>query len=111
MNGTPENVGNDASPSKDFQEDDFFGDQFSPTAEAEQQAREIEVLRRRHMTAGIREGSSVAQDVHVQQGFDEGFAAGANASAEAGFLYVVLEILSAVCEKACFTGVSHGLVN
>lgn len=98
MNGDPENNSGGAPPSSNHEEDDFFGDQFSPDTEAEQRVREIETLRRRHMTAGLREGSSAAQDVHLQQGFDEGFTAGANASAEAGFLYVTSETMGFVCE-------------
>lgn len=109
MNGTPENSTSGAPPSNNLEEDDFFGDQFSSTAEVERQAREVEALRRRHMIAGIREGSSAAQDVHVQQGFDEGFVAGANASAEASFLYVILGTLGIVRRIPCFTTMGHEL--
>lgn len=68
--------------------DDFFGDQSADALEQESRLREVEVLRRQHMTTGIREGASAAHDQHLQQGFDEGFAEGAKASAQAGFLYV-----------------------
>lgn len=68
------------------EDDDFFGDQASDTLEQESRQREVEVLRRQHLTSGIREGASAAHDQHLQQGFDEGFAEGAKASAEAGFL-------------------------
>lgn len=72
---------------KQEEEDDFFGDQSGDTfMESDRQNREIEVLRREHLTTGIREGVSAAHEAHLQQGFDEGFEDGAKAAAEPGFL-------------------------
>lgn len=66
--------------------DDFFGEQDHEHGDVEQREREIEAIRRTHMTAGIREGTASAHDAHLQEGFDEGFLEGAKASAEAGFM-------------------------
>lgn len=86
-------VGEEATNGLSVQEDDdFFGDQSSDALETESRKREVEVLRRQHMTSGIREGASAAHDKHLQEGFDEGFAEGAKASAEAGFLYVSVRL-------------------
>lgn len=79
--------------------DDFFGDQSSDALEQESSQREVEVLRRQHMTSGIRDGASVAHDQHLQQGFDEGFAEGAKASAEAGFILGACTLLQAFFQK------------
>lgn len=68
-------------------EDDFFGDQSNEgVAEAERRNREVDVLRRQHLTTGIREGVSIGREAHLQEGFDEGFSRGAKAVAHASFL-------------------------
>lgn len=68
--------------------DDFFGDQEDNglVDEQERQQREIEALRRRHYTAGLREGANEARESHVQSGFDEGFLQGAKAAALPAYL-------------------------
>lgn len=67
--------------------DDFFGDQGSDgSAETERRNREVDALRRIHFNTGIREGVNDAREAHLQRGFDTGFAAGAQATAEPGFL-------------------------
>lgn len=69
------------------EDDDFFGSQADDeSSEQERRDREIEALRRPHYTAGVREGVSAAHEANVQGGFDAGFADGAKAVAEAGFL-------------------------
>lgn len=70
--------------------DDFFGSQDDDVQhDYERRSREWEALRRLHFNAGLREGGSAAHDANLQQGFDEGFAAGARTVAESAFLYVV----------------------
>lgn len=71
-----------------MENDDFFGDQEDNglTNEQERQQREIEALRRRHYTAGLREGANEARENHVQSGFDEGFLQGAKAAALPAYL-------------------------
>lgn len=76
--------------------DDFFGDQGSDgSAETERRNREVDALRRIHFNTGIREGVNDAREAHLQRGFDTGFAAGAQATAEPGFLLGACALLNA----------------
>lgn len=69
--------------------DDFFGNQADDErSEEERRQREWDALRRPHYNAGLREGGSAAHDANLQQGFDEGFVAGARAVAQTAFVYV-----------------------
>lgn len=73
----------------DDKTDDFFGSQSDDVrSEQERRQREWEALRRPHYNAGLREGGGAAHDANLQNGFDNGFAAGARAVAEAGFMCV-----------------------
>lgn len=72
------------------EDDDFFGNQDDDEhVERQRQNREVEALRRPHFSTGLREGVTAAHDANLQGGFDAGFAAGAKAVPEAGFLYVL----------------------
>lgn len=74
---------------KPEEDDDFFGDQSDNAfTEADIRNREVEFLRREHLTTGIREGVMSSHEAYLQEGFDEGFGSGARAAAEPGFLYV-----------------------
>lgn len=69
--------------------DDFFGNQAdNERSEKENRQREWDALRRLHYNAGLREGGSAAHDANLQQGFDDGFVAGARAVAQTAFVYV-----------------------
>lgn len=78
-------------------DDDFFGDQDNDQFESENRQREWEALRRPHVKAGIRDNAEPAREAHLQSGFDEGFAAGAKAASEAGFLYVGVSFNCITC--------------
>src|SRR5438034_4243974 len=56
---------------------------------------ELPVLRRQHVTAGYRDGISIAKSEHVQRGFDVGFPVGAVLGIRAGVVLGILEGLVA----------------
>lgn len=66
--------------------DDFFGDQ--STDDKALHDREWNALRREHVVAGFREGSGRGHEKKMQDGFDEGFLAGAKSTADAGYWFV-----------------------
>lgn len=88
----------------DHDSDDFFGDQADDErSEEEKRQREWDTLRRLHYNAGLREGGSAAHDAHLQQGFDDGFVAGAQAVAQTAFVYVYCPYnpsIISICQNA-----------
>ncbi|PGH00909.1 hypothetical protein AJ79_08064 [Helicocarpus griseus UAMH5409] len=78
--------------------DDIFGS--SPPAATiphhppTQEPSDLPSLRRQHVTAGYRDGVSVAKNEHVQRGFDEGFPVGAELGLRIGIVLGVLEGLA-----------------
>ena len=83
--------------------DDFFGDQNSD----DKQQRDIEwnALRQEHVKAGFREGSERGHDTKMQDGFDDGFLAGAKATADAGYWFVSTRF-PAQAPKLTFAGLA-----
>ncbi|KKZ60696.1 hypothetical protein EMCG_04623 [[Emmonsia] crescens] len=59
--------------------------------EPDREPSDLPLLRRQHVTAGYRDGISIAKGEHVQRGFDGGFPVGAELGLRVGIVLGVLE--------------------
>ncbi|KAI2786491.1 Protein yae1 [Penicillium oxalicum] len=92
----------DTDPTVDNSLDDIFGSsppevpaipvQRDPNSiSSTTEPSDLPSLRRQHVTAGYRDGVSIAKGEHVQRGFDTGFPVGAQLGMRAGTILGILE--------------------
>ncbi|OJD17590.1 hypothetical protein AJ78_02341 [Emergomyces pasteurianus Ep9510] len=70
------------------------------TREPDREPSDLPFLRRQHVTAGYRDGISIAKGEHVQRGFDGGFPVGAELGLRVGIVLGVLEGLATAAAVA-----------
>ncbi|KXG46157.1 uncharacterized protein PGRI_050130 [Penicillium griseofulvum] len=99
------------NPAVDNSMDDIFGS--SPPHEtiastnpiASSEPSDLPSLRRQHVTAGYRDGTSASKGAHVQEGFDGGFPVGAQLGMRAGTVLGIMEGLLRGFEERSGPGV------
>ncbi|OAX83639.1 hypothetical protein ACJ72_01988, partial [Emergomyces africanus] len=75
------------------------------TREPDREPSDLPLLRRQHVTAGYRDGISIAKGEHVQRGFDGGFPVGAELGLRVG---TVLGVLEGLVTAAAVTSAARG---
>lgn len=69
-------------------------------APAEESLSDLPALRRQHVTAGYREGLSIAKAKTIQAGFDAGYPLGVELGLTVGRVFGILEAIIAATEKS-----------